>query len=183
VRETGIIFSYVLVATLLIGMLVLGEAGYAAIVGVLLLGLTLVLFADFTKLKVGGGGFGVEAERLEKHQQAMKDAARNVDRESDEQVQRVREELTAIPEARGVLEPLLAMDATTDEASHGFRTRLQNIAKEGEARRREQIERLIAEAAQWGYEMAAIGFKTPPRPVIEWTPEGEPQILYGEGGR
>lgn len=43
------------------------------------------------------------------------------------------------------------------------------------------IEDIIRESAAWGYDMAKLGFKTRPTPVIEWTEDGRPIIVYGRG--
>jgi hypothetical protein len=50
-----------------------------------------------------------------------------------------------------------------------------------EAARRGAIEKIIRDSAGWGWDMAGIGFKSRPLPVIEWTSDGSPRILYGEG--
>ncbi|MDQ1626406.1 MAG: hypothetical protein QOI54_150 [Actinomycetota bacterium] len=52
-------------------------------------------------------------------------------------------------------------------------------ANREEARRR-AIEKIIEESAEWGYGMAQIGFQGRPKPVIAWTDDGRPRILYGE---
>jgi hypothetical protein len=45
---------------------------------------------------------------------------------------------------------------------------------------RRYAEDLITESAEWGWMMGQIGFKSVPRPVIEW--EGDqPKIMYGQG--
>lgn len=44
---------------------------------------------------------------------------------------------------------------------------------------RELIERLITVAAQWGWSMSALGWTSPPEPIIEWTKDGAPQIIAG----
>lgn len=50
-----------------------------------------------------------------------------------------------------------------------------------ERERRRAVERAFAEGASWGYDMAKIGFRSRPRPVIEWTSDGHPIIKYGVG--
>lgn len=47
--------------------------------------------------------------------------------------------------------------------------------------RREVVEDLMRTSAQWGWEMAQMGFRTPPDPHIEWSDSGTPHILFGSG--
>ncbi|WP_405590001.1 hypothetical protein [Streptomyces sp. NBC_01190] len=47
--------------------------------------------------------------------------------------------------------------------------------------RREVVEDLLRSSAQWGYEMAQIGMRTPPNPYIRWGSDGRPEILFGVG--
>lgn len=47
--------------------------------------------------------------------------------------------------------------------------------------RRENVESLLRASAQWGWEMAQMGFRTPPDPHVQWTEDGRPEILYGAG--
>jgi hypothetical protein len=49
------------------------------------------------------------------------------------------------------------------------------------ALRREVVEEVIRSAAQWGWETAHMGFRTPPNPRVEWTDDGRPVIRFGEG--
>ena len=51
-------------------------------------------------------------------------------------------------------------------------------AAERESKRRAAVEKVIAESASWGYNMAKIGFQGTPAPVIQWDMAGRPQILY-----
>lgn len=152
-RPAGIISTYALLGALLIWTLALGEAGYASVVGVLLLGLTLVLYADFSKLKVGGGGFGVQAERSVEAILDQEDAVEEAASEFERAAQLTPEEWRA-----DQLE-----EATKQEA---------------EQRRRDHIERLVLEAARLGFGMARIGLKRPPHPLMTWTPEGNATISY-----
>lgn len=48
--------------------------------------------------------------------------------------------------------------------------------------RREAVESLMTSAAQWGWSMAQMGFKTPPNPAIQWNADGQPEIAFGSGG-
>jgi hypothetical protein len=48
--------------------------------------------------------------------------------------------------------------------------------------RREVVEQLLHSSAQWGWEMAQLGFRTPPDPQVRWTDDGRPEILYGREG-
>jgi hypothetical protein len=52
---------------------------------------------------------------------------------------------------------------------------------EDEAYRRVAIEKIIRESAGWGWDMAQIGFKTRPNPIIKWHRDGTPHIISGEG--
>lgn len=53
-----------------------------------------------------------------------------------------------------------------------------------EAARRKAIEKIIRDSAGWGWDMAQLGtFKSRPAPVIEWSDDGLPLIVYGEGQR
>ncbi len=45
---------------------------------------------------------------------------------------------------------------------------------------KEEVENLMALSAAWGYQMANIGFKTTPKPVIEWI-GNVPKIAFGIG--
>jgi hypothetical protein len=47
--------------------------------------------------------------------------------------------------------------------------------------RREFVEDLMRASAQWGWEMAQMGFRTPPDPQVRWTDDGRPQIMFGAG--
>jgi len=47
--------------------------------------------------------------------------------------------------------------------------------------RREVVEDLLRTSARWGWEMAQMGFRTPPNPQVQWTGDGKPEILYGAG--
>lgn len=53
---------------------------------------------------------------------------------------------------------------------------------EVEGLRREAVETLMRDAASWGWEMAGMGFRTPPDPQVEWDIDGYPTIRYGAGG-
>jgi hypothetical protein len=44
--------------------------------------------------------------------------------------------------------------------------------------RRDAVEQIMREAAEWGWNMAQIGFKNPPIPQITWNGD-TPQIDYG----
>lgn len=56
-----------------------------------------------------------------------------------------------------------------------------SVGRFSERERRRAVERAFSEGAAWGYDMAQIGFRSRPRPVIEWTPGGHPIIQYGVG--
>lgn len=45
--------------------------------------------------------------------------------------------------------------------------------------RREAIEAVMTNAAQWGWAMAQMGFKNPPSPAIQWSADGQPEIAFG----
>lgn len=47
--------------------------------------------------------------------------------------------------------------------------------------RREVVEGLMRTSARWGWEMAQMGFRTPPNPHIEWSEDGHPSIMFGSG--
>lgn len=42
--------------------------------------------------------------------------------------------------------------------------------------RREVVEGLMRTSARWGWEMAQMGFRTPPDPQVRWTHDGRPEI-------
>ncbi|MER5462426.1 hypothetical protein ABT010_17430 [Streptomyces sp. NPDC002668] len=37
----------------------------------------------------------------------------------------------------------------------------------------------MGNAAQWGFEMAQMGFRRPPDPQVRWTDGGTPEIMFG----
>ncbi|GAA2108782.1 hypothetical protein [Streptomyces synnematoformans] len=45
--------------------------------------------------------------------------------------------------------------------------------------RREAIEEVMRESAEWGWHLSRMGFKRPPIPEILWTEDGKPRITYG----
>lgn len=47
--------------------------------------------------------------------------------------------------------------------------------------RQSAIEAIMRDAARWGWEMAQIGFRTPPEPQIIWDRDGQPRIIFGRG--
>ncbi|BBB01058.1 hypothetical protein RVR_8297 [Actinacidiphila reveromycinica] len=49
------------------------------------------------------------------------------------------------------------------------------------ALRRDAVEVVMRTAARWGWDMADMGFRNPPVPVIQWDDDGTPKILFGEG--
>jgi hypothetical protein len=61
-----------------------------------------------------------------------------------------------------------------------IRKRLDRLSEAAEPRRRNAIERLIADAAEWGWLMSTLGFQTPPRPQIVWR-DDKPYITHGVG--
>ena len=46
---------------------------------------------------------------------------------------------------------------------------------------KQAIEDIMRVSAWWGYDMANLGFKTRPTPVVEWTEDGRPLIQYAKG--
>ena len=63
--------------------------------------------------------------------------------------------------------------------------RLRNQAIERRLRRMQEqgaIESIMRESAAWGFQMAQLGFKTVPVPIVEWTDDGRPIIKYARGG-
>jgi len=46
---------------------------------------------------------------------------------------------------------------------------------------KQAIEDIMRVSAWWGYDMASLGFKTRPTPVVEWTEDGRPLIQYAKG--
>lgn len=65
-----------------------------------------------------------------------------------------------------------ALTATPDGTSGGAPV---DVA----ALRRDLVEEVIRNAAQWGWEMAGMGFRSPPVPYVRWSAEGEPEIRFG----
>jgi len=49
------------------------------------------------------------------------------------------------------------------------------------AQEKQAIEDIMRVSAWWGYDMANLGFKTRPTPVVEWTEDGRPLIQYAKG--
>ncbi|MFJ1554358.1 hypothetical protein [Streptomyces mirabilis] len=47
--------------------------------------------------------------------------------------------------------------------------------------RRSAVEAVMRNAAQWGWEMAQLGFRSPPDPQVRWTDDGTPEIMFGTG--
>ncbi|MET9120188.1 hypothetical protein [Streptomyces sp. NPDC004528] len=47
--------------------------------------------------------------------------------------------------------------------------------------RRSAVEAVMRNAAQWGWEMAQSGFRSPPDPQVRWTDDGTPEIMFGTG--
>lgn len=52
---------------------------------------------------------------------------------------------------------------------------------ETEQVRRQAVEASFTQGAAWGWDMAQLGFKSRPIPVIEWSEDGLPNIRYGKG--
>lgn len=110
--------------------------------------------ADFLKFSLKApGGWSAEAERLAAE---MATAAHSLARVPEPQL--VRPESIPSEEAVGMPE------ARIDE----------------ERKRRAEVEHLMGVAAEWGWQMAHIGFTGPPEPVVEWDEDGYPRILYGQ---
>jgi hypothetical protein len=133
---------------------------------VLVAGLVALFFADFTKLKVGPSG--VEAER----------AAR-----AEEVTAELNSAVTSAVQtiASG---PSLVADRDSGriiETEGVVRVNESAPSAAEERDRRRATESLIRESAEWGWQMAQIGFRRPPVPQIEWTAEGAPIIKYGIG--
>lgn len=49
------------------------------------------------------------------------------------------------------------------------------------AQEKQAIEDIMRVSAWWGYDMAKLGFRTRPTPVVEWTEDGRPLIQYAKG--
>ncbi len=49
--------------------------------------------------------------------------------------------------------------------------------------KRDTVERIIRSSAEWGHNMAVLGFKTTPIPQITWNEGGTPQIQFGVGSK
>ncbi|MET7715252.1 hypothetical protein [Streptomyces sp. NPDC005407] len=47
--------------------------------------------------------------------------------------------------------------------------------------RRSAVEAVMRNAAQWGFEMAQMGFRSPPDPQVRWADDGTPEIMFGTG--
>lgn len=162
VRTAYTITGYTLLAVCLAACWALGSPPAVVAVGLLAVALTCLLTAPFASMLFAGPGVRIEA-------------AREATRELEETVEKVAQ-TTAPPEIpEGKTEP--AFDVA--KFLEGVRAR----GAEQELARRELIEKLMTDAARWGYEMAGLGFRTPPRPVIQWSDDGKPTILYGEGER
>lgn len=73
------------------------------------------------------------------------------------------------------------LEAATHDLEEEVKQADESLAQSGQAEseRRVIIERLMSEAAEWGWAMSAILDSGPPQPYIEWTREGEPRILFG----
>lgn len=60
-------------------------------------------------------------------------------------------------------------------------THLIDAGQTAEAERRRVMEETFTEGAAWGWEMAQLGFRSAPTPVIRWSADGQPEIQYGVG--
>lgn len=81
------------------------------------------------------------------------------------------------------LPEFVAKDADSQSAQPGDQTWADaDVAARHnrEMERRRAIEKIIAEGAEWGYGMAQLGFAGVPKPVIAWSNDGRPRILYGK---
>jgi hypothetical protein len=129
-------------------------------------GLTALLYTNFSKLSVGIHGIGAERERL-------------VDAATEE----LRDE--AEPAIKAVTESnfdTFARVVRSMEPTEIFAQLESYEAQERdeEEQKRAAIEEVMTAAARWGYSMARVGFTSPPVPVITWSEDGSPEILYGK---
>jgi hypothetical protein len=139
----------------------------SAVLGVATLGVVVapVFRGGLASLIAKEGGVSVEAQwRRERVEEEMRESAAEI-----------ATPRTVFGRAHGSAkaEGAATGEVTPSEAQH----------VDIEAARREAIERLMTEAAEWGWTLAHMGFKTPPRPQISWSDGGEPTIDFGVGGK
>ena len=162
VRTAYTISGYALLAVCLAACWAIGSPWAVVAVGLLVVAMTCLLTAPFASMLFAGPGVRVEAVR-----DAARDLAQTIEKVA---------ETTAPPD----------IPAQKTEPAFDAQKFFENIrarAAEHEKARRELIEKLMTDAARWGYEMAGLGFRTAPRPVLQWSDDGKPTILYGEGER
>jgi hypothetical protein len=61
-----------------------------------------------------------------------------------------------------------------------IKSRPELVARQAEADRRTAVERLVKDAATWGWLTANIGSPTPPEPRVEWDGDGIARIVHAE---
>ncbi|MEY2476787.1 MAG: hypothetical protein QOG87_2102 [Actinomycetota bacterium] len=155
----GVVAGFLLLAGALAAMIDQRQAGAVVGVAVLVVLLTAVLYADFERFSVSGGGVKGEAVR----------ASRALELELGEAVRNATAEVEAPDEA-------------PQQPDIVDKLKEQRAKRQAEAQRRAWLEKIIADAAQWGYLQSHL-FKSPPEPHIVWNPNGEPEILFGKGER
>ena len=69
---------------------------------------------------------------------------------------------------------------TIDSDTSGFGTSESLTTINRDELTKESVEKYIKVSAEWGYNMALIGFSTAPIPEIDWV-ENQPQIKFGTG--
>lgn len=151
--------TYALLVAAGTGCVLLKSAASLVLVTAFTVGLSGLLFGEFSMFSVGPKG--LQANR---DQKAMALTAEFND------------------EARPAIRKLEIAPLTQAEALEQLELGEKYEAQERQAEeeRRRAVNDLITDAAEWGLALAQIGFSTPPRPRIEWR-DGEPFILSGVG--
>jgi hypothetical protein len=128
-------------------------------------------------LEIQGAGMAARFAAEEKTEQFSEDVVADVAALASDDVESEERQgpppPTADPAPSDAKEPPLAQMESPGPDPSGTR----------EQERRRRIERLMDETAAWGWEMAALGFKSPPKPVVTWGDgENVPTIRYARGG-
>lgn len=136
---------------------VVGSPAIAIGGGVLLVVLASVLVIAPDRLRLSGGGIDAEMERRQR-----------------ERIEEVLEASLEAPMAQSPPHATKTPQVTVPPVERIVGSTISRSALKRFA------EDLITESAEWGWMMGQMGFKTVPRPIIEWTGD-QPRIMYGHG--
>lgn len=90
------------------------------------------------------------------------------------ELERAKEEANKLTEKR--LESTAATETVRAKGVKG-------PARRGDVWTRDDLERLMAISAEWGWGLAKIGFEVPPNPVVHWTEDGLAHIAEVVGNQ